>query len=105
MPKQASRKDTWKELSSEGHPVGTCSSAICTERYQMEIDAQAGANTCMALLGRLVEGSHTRFTMAQTWPDEEANCRKSEVWNYLKSLNHVRAEIEAYLNSQWSSRR
>ena len=99
LPKQASRKDTWKELSSEGHPVGTCSSTICLERYQMEIDALAGHASCMSLLSRLDESAHTRFTMKQIWEGPKLDCRKSEVWNYLKLLDHVRAQIEAYLNS------
>ena len=64
----------------------------------MEIGALAGTSSCMALLARLGEGAYTRFTMKQIWPDQKLDCRKSEVWNYLKMLNHVRAEIEAYLN-------
>ena len=99
VPKQASRKDYWKELNTDGHPVGTCNSAICVERYQMEIDAQAGHSSCMSLLSRLDEGAVTRCTAKQVWEDPKPDCRKSEVWNYLKLSNHVREEIEAYLTS------
>ena len=77
----------------------TCNTAICFERYQMEIDASAGTSSRVALLARLDEGAYTRFTMKQIWSDQKLDCRKSEVWNYLKLLNHARAEIEAYLNS------
>ena len=53
----------------------------------------------MSLLARLDESAFTRFTMKQIWADPKLDCRKSEVWNYLKLLDRVRAEIEAYLNS------
>ena len=99
LPKQFSRKDHWKELNHDGHLIGSCHMAACVERYQMEIDALVGVNSCMALLNRLDEGAHARFTMEQTWPDKKLDCRKSEVWNYLKMLDHVRSEIEAYLNA------
>ena len=40
-----------------------------------------------------------RFSAEQVWCDPKLDCRKSEVWNYLKMLNHVREQIEAYLTS------
>ena len=98
LPKQSSRKNSWKQLNHDGYLVGTCNMASCIERYQMQMNAQAGAATCMALLGRLDEGSHTRFTMNQIWPKVKLDCRKSEVWNYLKLLDHVRSQISAPLS-------
>ena len=53
----------------------------------------------MNLLSRLDESAVTRFTAKQSWADPKLGCRKCEVWNYLKSSNHVCEEIEAYLNS------
>ena len=53
----------------------------------------------MALLNRLDESPDSRFTMEQIWPEKKLDCRKSEVWNYLKMLDHVRNEIDSYLFS------
>ena len=65
----------------------------------MEIDAQAGHASCMGLLSRLDDTAVTRFSGKQVWCEPKLDCRKSEVWDYLKLLNHVREEIEAYLTA------
>ena len=72
--------------------------AACVQRYQMEIDALAGTASCMFLLNRLDGSPNSRFTMEQLWPEKKLDCRKSEFWTYLKMLEHVRSEIERYLN-------
>ena len=99
LPKQISRRDHWKELNQDGHLIGTCHVAGCVQRYQAEIDALAGTASCMALLNRLGESSNSRFTAEQIWPEKKLDYRKSEVWNFLKMLDHVRDTIDAYLYS------
>ena len=98
-PKQSSRRDHWKELNQDGHLIGTCHVAACVQRYQMEIDALAGTASCMSLLNRLDRSSNSRSTMEQLWPEKKLDCRKSEVWKYLKMLDHVRNKIDSYLFS------
>ena len=65
----------------------------------MEIDALAGIASRMSFLHRLDGSSNSRFTMEQLWPEKKLDCRKSDVWNYLKMLDHVRNEIDSYLFS------